>query len=70
MELPSSLLGLKIEHKLKDEDSGVDEWYSGEVTGQSGDSLTIFYVGYDGEFSWTLAEISEDFKNNDFVIKQ
>ena len=57
-----------MKHKLKDDETGLDEWYSGFIVDVSKDSVTIRYYDYSEEFTWPLSEIREDISNKDLYF--
>jgi len=51
--------GKQVKHKLKDDETGLDEWYGGFIVDVSKDSVTIRYNDYSEEFTWpTSLEVS------------
>jgi len=48
-----------VKHKLKDDETGLDEWYGGFIVDVSKDSVTIRYNNYSEEFTWPLSDIRE-----------
>jgi len=50
--------GKQVKHKLKDDETGLDEWYSGFIVDASEDSVSI-YNDYSEEFTWPLSDIRE-----------
>ena len=60
--------GKQVKHKLKDDGTSLDEWYSGFIVDASKDSVTIHYNDYSEEFIWLLSEIREDISNKDLYF--
>ena len=60
--------GKQVKHKLKDDETGLDEWYGGFIVDVSKDSVTIRYNDYSEEFTWPLSEIREDISNKDLYF--
>ena len=63
-ERPSILSKARIRHKLKED--GKEQWFEGVV--QSSKEYKIGYDGFDSLYSFSLADIAEDYGNGDLVI--
>ena len=66
--LPDNLVGSKLNHKLHDDSMNISEWYTGEVTCISEETISIKYEGYSDTFEWDKKEILEDIQNNDLLF--
>ena len=62
------LVGSKLNHKLHDDSTNISEWYTGEVTCISEQTISIKYEGYSDTFEWDKKEILEDIQNNDLLF--
>ena len=60
----------QLQHKLKDDDSEVEEWYKGEITNIDShtDTITVHYTGYEDDFSWSKNELVKDLKTKELIL--
>ena len=67
-ERPSILSKARIRHKLKED--GTEQWFEGQVQSfaRGAKEYTICYDGFDSLYSFSLADIVEDYGNGDLVI--
>jgi len=61
--------GKAIKHKLRDEETNIEEWYAGVVHAVHGNTVCVAYEGYTDTFEWRIEDISDDFRNRDLIIE-
>ena len=60
--------GVKVNHKLQDENSEAIINYEGEILEVSNNTITIQYSGYDSLFTWSPQELIEDIEQGDLTL--
>lgn len=59
--------GNTVRHKLRDEDTNIEVWYTGKLCSVSANTISIEYDGYVDALEWPRDEVIEDIRNKDLI---
>ena len=65
---PNTLVGKDVKHKFKDEETGEEQWYSGNVIAYN-PATKLHEISYNGEDEHCYFDLIQDLIAGDLIVK-